>query len=749
MTPELEKDFQNATKCHICEESFCEQDLEWVEKGQIFKKGGKVRDHCHFTGVYRGAAHEKCNLALRKVKDIPVFFHNLSGYDSHFIFQNLTKVKGVKQPEVIAKSMEKFITFSIGNLKFKDSLNFLSASLDKLVSNLGSKGDEHFKNLKAYFQDKWNHLPERAFKMLTRKGVYPYSYMDSFDKFKEEKLPSKESFYNDLCKQHISQEDYDFIHELWNTFKLKNLGQLHDLYMEVDTLQLADVFETFRDRSLKNYRLDPAHFSTLPSLTWQAGLKYTSVELEIPRDIDMQIFFDRGLTGGISMVANQYAKANNPLVDESNSNKENSYIGFFDCNNQYGWAMCQYLPTHGFEWVPSDEYSTEFFLKQKDDQSIGYMVEVDLEYPKELHDLHDTYPLAPEHLNIQKDMLSNYQKDLADNLGVKIGGDKLCLTLSDKKNYVCHYRNLRLYLEKGMRIQKVHRVLKFKQSAWLKDYIDLNTSLRQGAENKFEQSLFKLMNNSLFGKTCEDVRKYKEIRIATTDKRSKKLIAKPTAKQWKIYDENLVAVQLKRVVVQLNKPRYVGMCILDISKTIMYKFHYDFIMKQYPNAKLLFTDTDSFCYDIPTKTNMYEDIKVRTDWFDFSNYDKDHPNYDTSNDLVPGKFKDEMGGKPITEFVGLRSKMYSIKTQEGTEKKTAKGVLKAVKEKDITHENYKQCLFNEQQMKHKQTRIIQEEHKLYTATQNKTSLSPFNDKKWITREGDQFTSYSFHHYKLE
>ena len=130
------------------------------------------------------------------------------------------------------------------------------------------------------------------------------------------------------------------------------------------------------------------------------------------------------------------------------------------------------------------------------------MVEVDLDYPRELYDLHDTYPLAPEHLNIKKDMLSNYQKDLADNLGVKVGGDKLCLTLSDKKNYVCHYRNLRLYLEKGMRIQKVHRVLKFKQSAWLKDYIDLNTSLRQGAENKFEQSLFKLMNNSFFGKIC-------------------------------------------------------------------------------------------------------------------------------------------------------------------------------------------------------------------------------------------------------
>ena len=213
-----------------------------------------------------------------------------------------------------------------------------------------------------------------------------------------------------------------------------------------------------------------------------------------------------------------------------------------------------------------------------------------------------------------------------------------------------------------------------------------------------------------------------------SEKRIEKLVAKPNLKQWKIYEENLVGVQLKRNVVKLTKPRYIGMCILDLSKISMYQFHYDFIMKQYPGATLLFTDTDSFCYNIPTETNIYDDIRSRTDWFDFSNYDKDHPNYDTSNDLVPGKFKDEMGGKPITEFVGLRSKMYSIKTQEGTENK---------------------CLFSEQQMKHKQTRIIQEGHKLYTATQNKTSLSPFNDKKWITREGDEFQSYSFGHYKLE
>ena len=170
MTSKDKNNFKRAIKCHICEEMFTDEDI-------------KVRDHCHYTGIYRGAAHEKCNLLYRKVKDIPVFFHNLSGYDGHIIFQNLTKVKDIAEPQVIAKSMEKFVTFSIGNLKFKDSMNFLNLSLDKLVKNLKSSGDGVFKNLNFYFKDKWGHLPDSAFEMLTRKGVYPYSYMDSFDRF--------------------------------------------------------------------------------------------------------------------------------------------------------------------------------------------------------------------------------------------------------------------------------------------------------------------------------------------------------------------------------------------------------------------------------------------------------------------------------------------------------------------------------------------------------------------------------------
>ena len=460
--------------------------------------------------------------------------------------------------------MEKFIGFTIGRLQFMDSLQHLSSSLDKLVNNLADKtqiigckycprrgppntilrhqdiahkGDnlkefkhtvmnqtlpELFPNLYNNFKKKkaWKNLPPEAFQMLTRKGVYPYSYMDSFDKFAETQLPPKEKFYNDLSKENISEEDYTFVKELWKVFKLKNLGELHDLYMETDTLLLADVFENYRGVIHKNYGLDPVHFYTAPALSWSAGLKFTKVKLEIPLDVNMHIFFDLGLRGGISMVAEHFARANNKYMEDFDSAIQQSFIQLVDANNLYGWAMSQMLPTGGFKWLdlkkglPTpgviesmdrqrtiNEW-TEDIMNLKDDDSKGYMFEVDLEYPAHLRadNTHDNFPLAPESFKIEKDLLSPYQQDLGDNLGVKYGSEKLCLTLYDKTNYICHMNNLKFYLKHGMKLKKIHKILQFNQSHWLKPYIDLNTQLRQEADNKFEEGFAKLMNNSFFGK---------------------------------------------------------------------------------------------------------------------------------------------------------------------------------------------------------------------------------------------------------
>ena len=756
LTSKQQKQYLESNLCHICKEHILVED----------DKGVKVRDHCHFTGDYRGSAHQQCNLKYRKVKKIPVFFHNLSSYDSHLIFQYINKLKGVKEPNVLAKSMEKFIAFSIGNLHFKDSLQFLNASLEKLVFNLKVKASKEnnvkgvFKCTFKYFNKRWSHLPDEAFEMLMRKGVYPYSYMNSFKKFKETKIPKKEDYYNDLTLKHISNEDYDFAHKLFETFNLKNLGELHDLYMESDVLLLADVFENFRIFSMNNYELDPTHFFTAPGLSWSAALKYTGVKLELPTDPDISIFFDKGLIGGISMIGNQFARANNEeLGVEYEKSKMISHIMLLDCNNQYGWAMSQYLPYGGFKWVndledthainlnTDIEYWREGIMSLQDEDSVGFIFEVDLEYAKELHDLHDTYPLAPEHVNIKEDMLSEYQKKLAKKLGIKIGGDKLCLTLNNKQNYICHYRNLKQYLSLGLKLMSVRKVLKFQQSPWLKKYIELNTKLRQEANSKFEEDQPKLMNNAYFGKTCEDVRKYNDIRIVMTARKAQKLINKVTFTRVKIYDKDLTAFQLRRQVVKLNKPRYVGMTILSLSKIVMYEFHYNFILPKYPNVKLLFTDTDSFCYWIPTSSNIYKDLKGN-ERIDFSNYETNHPNFDLSNKLIPGKFKDETGGIPILEFVGLRAKMYSILKLDGKTKATCKGISEAVKNEYLKHQHYKDTLQGGKLRYDTIIRILQDEHQLYTVETIKNSLSPFNDKKYITKENGILKSLSFGHYLI-
>ena len=482
--------------------------------------------------------------------------------------QSIPKVEKCKDPIVIARSMENFIGFTIGRLQFMDSLQHLSSSLDKLVNNLADKAkmigckycprrgpkkviirhekishtsdyqtehthtkksstlSELFPNLHDYFTMKWKNLPdqEEAFAMLTRKLPYPYRYMDSFDKFKETQLPPQEAFFSDLTKKHISNADYNFVQNLWTTFQLKNLGELHDLYVEADTLLLADVFENYRKVIHNNYGLDPVHFYTAPALSWSAGLKFTEAKLEIPLDVDMHMFFDLGLTGGMSMVADHFARANNKHLKELYDPATlQSFIKLVDANNLYGWAMSQMLPTSGFKWVnlkkglntpgvteSMDRHRTmnewaHDIANLNEDDATGYMFQVDLEYPSHLRadETHDNFPLAPESFKIEKDILSPYQQDLGDQLGVKYGAEKLCLTLKDKEKYICHARNLKFYLKHGLKLKKIHKILQFKQSKWLKPYIDLNTKLRQDADNKFEEGFAKLMNNSFFGKYIE------------------------------------------------------------------------------------------------------------------------------------------------------------------------------------------------------------------------------------------------------
>ena len=715
LTSEEQRLFEKVKYCHIC-------------RGEL--KNDKVRDHCHFTGQYRGAAHNKCNLMCKKPRVLPVIFHNLQGYDAHLFIKQLAKLDG--KLNCIPSTEEKYISFSktiqvgeyknikVGDMlpinfeiKFLDSFKFLQTSLANLVSNLS--------------QDDF-HITKHSFKLntglLTRKGVYPYDYVSSIEKLSETCLPPKEKFYSNLNDEEISDEDYQHAIKVWNTFGCKTLRDYHDLYLKSDVMLLADVFENFRKTCLHHYKLDPAHYYTSPGLAWDACLKTTGQQLELLHDYDMLMMVERGIRGGITHISKRYAEANNKYMKDYNPDHKSTFIQYLDANNLYGWAMSQNLPTHGFKWMNNITKEKVMEILEKTNHSMsnkgkkGYMFEVDLEYPYNLWDKHNDYPLAPELMKVN-------------------GVEKLVCHFKPRKNYVIHYRTLRQCLELGMKLKAVHRGISFYQSPWMEPYIRKNTELRKCAANNFEKDFFKLMNNSVFGKTIENIRKRQNIHLVDNRKKALKLSSRPNFDRCTIFDRNLIAIHMKHTEVYFNKPVYVGQSILDLSKTLMFDFHYNYIKEKYNNkAELLFTDTDSLMYHIKTK-DFYKDILSDIyKKFDTSDYPSDHksgiPN--GINKKVIGMFKDEVAGKQITHFVGLRPKLYSFKIEEYSEVRKCKGIKKNVIKKYIDFDDYVKCLFSGEKELRSMKIIKSDKHEIYSKEVNKIALSNEDDKRQVLKD---------------
>ena len=320
---EEQERFDQAQSCPRCNETFSNENE-------------KVKHHNHRTGKFIDALCNSCNLQIKDRVMIPVVFHNLKNYDAHHIFKSLNRrvtakydKKGRQSFEsvnIIALNLEKYVCFSFQDLRFIDSFQFLGASLDKLVNNLPRGSLQHARK----------HLGEND--LLYVKGIFPYEWFDSFDKFELTELPPEDAFYSNLNEEGIKDEEYERAQEVWTTFNCENFKDYHDLYLKTDVILLADVFENFRDLSLKTYGLDPAHYVTTPSLTWDACLKYTKINLELMTDPEMFTFFESGMRGGISVISNRYARANNPYLkpEDYDGSKPHSYICYLDANNLYG-----------------------------------------------------------------------------------------------------------------------------------------------------------------------------------------------------------------------------------------------------------------------------------------------------------------------------------------------------------------------------------------------------------------------------
>ena len=320
MTKEEEHLLQQSNSCWIC-------------KKLINNDEDKVRDHCHVTSKFRGAAHKDCNINFQLTKKVPVIFHNLRGYDSHLIFSVLNKLN--LKINVIPNGLEKYMTIILNkNLVFIDSMQFMNSSLDNLVKNLSDK-------------DFVKEFVSKHLKILKQKGAYPYEYMNSFKRFDEEKLPPRKDFFSSTKKGtidsdgkisdgHVSIKYYMVCEQMWNKFNMKSMGDYHDHYLKKDVALIKDVFEKFINTCIESFELDPCHYFSFPGLSWDAMLKMTGIQLEKISDIDKYLFIEKGIRGGTSYITKRYAKANNKYMTDYDHKKPSTFVTYLDKNNFYG-----------------------------------------------------------------------------------------------------------------------------------------------------------------------------------------------------------------------------------------------------------------------------------------------------------------------------------------------------------------------------------------------------------------------------
>ncbi|GFR18700.1 c2H2-type domain-containing protein [Trichonephila clavata] len=413
--PMNKNDIISQNKCHLC--------------GKLFSKRCiSVRNHDHFTGKLLGKACEGCNLNYKVTQFLPIVMHTLSGYDSHLILKEISS-NLAKKIKIIPVNTQKCMSFCIDNLVFLDSFLFLPCKLSTLIENL-KQSDHKFPIFNSFFYSYDNR------KHLLRKGVFPYSYFDSFVKLKNRKLPPKSAFFNNLTNENISENEYRFAKFIFSKFKCQNFEDYLRLYLNTDVVLLAEVFENFRTLSMDYFQLDPVHFYTTPSLTWSAGIKTTNVTLELLTDIDIYLMLEAGIRGGMCQVSKRYSKANNKYLDNFDELLESKFILLLDVNNLYGTAMAFYkLPESEFRFLNKKEMDTFSLMSVTSDSNVGYILEVDIFYPPELHSKHNSFPMAPQHETINYDMLSPYQKNLCKQFNIKINKNckKLLNTFNEKK----------------------------------------------------------------------------------------------------------------------------------------------------------------------------------------------------------------------------------------------------------------------------------------------------------------------------
>lgn len=798
MTNDDWKVYQTSQTCYLCSETFAskeECEEHWNKSGEEDKKTNKkrphpkrkVRDHCHLTGKFRGAACNQCNMLMRLKRVVPMVAHNCRGYDSHFFLQAIDKDDPLKEIKVIPTNTENYLKMSATlkqecgpsiRIDLLDSFSHLGSSLDKLAKLLN---DDQLVSTKEFIRSmsKSDNDFQIKFNLAKTKGVYPYEYFDSLEKFKETSLPPVQYFVSSLehhgktfqqlsTKQRLSiTTKYRRALKMWEAFEFNTLQEYHDFYLQLDVYLLCDVWQNYRKTCFEKFELDPSYYPTLPSFCWDAMLKKTEVELELLTDENMYMLLERGKIGGISMVGSKsYSEANHPLLSSYDASKLHKFIKYADVNGLYSWAMKQLLPYKKFRWIPLNEFDLQYAIKNADSEN-GCILRVDFDIPEELHDKFKDYPILPENIAVTDNMLSAHQRKIKETLlSYKSFNEtevkKLIPNLYNKKDYVIHIKHLALAIElcgdafDVNKHLKIHQVLGFKQRAWLKPYIDLCMTERQkDGISDFEKDFWKLCSNAVYGKTMENTRDRYYLEFYNDEEVVKEKVNDLRFDHFTIETNGVVGIYKHKKETHLNKPIYAGFTVLNLAKYLMYDLWYNKLKRQYgSNISLLYTDTDSFIFEVQTDDF---DQEVDKSLWDFSNYPPNHPLYSKENKTKEGFIKDETKGVPIVKFCGNRAKSYAYMMDDTVtqmhdvdgdcptckgecgychQKVVGKGINKSILKTCTFDQNYRAKHHNFEETNMCQTADIvgfqSNKHVVTTVKMKKALVSSYDDKHYWT-----------------
>ena len=684
-----QSDFNQSTRCYLCDH----------DDGQPL-----VRDHDHVTGHYLGAACKSCNLSRQIRPQLPIVFHNFRGYDSHHIIKHaLSKFKHWSL-SVVPQSTEKFLAIFAHlhgvTLRFMDSYQFLSDSLARLSSFL-----DCFPLTSTAF-------PQNS---IHKKGIFPYTFATSLEILQTTtSLPPKWAGITDV--------EYNEAHDAWNSAGCQSLLDYMLYYLRLDVYLLADIFQAFRIKALQEDGLEPLCFLSIPGMSWSSALKTLSEPLDLLLDSEMYRFFSLSIRGGMTFVNTHYTKSD-----------DDTSLLYIDINNLYGWALSQPLPCSNFSWILGDgleQMCMDLLRLDTVTSEYGYTMEVDLVIPDEHHDKLDQLPLAPE-------------LKCPPNSKIK----KLLLTHTPKFNYIVHWRLLQCFVNLGAQVVKVHRMIKYRQANVFANYINFNSQRRASSTSKFDKDFYKLKNNSLYGKTVENLLNRLNIRLCNNEKQFLTYTSHYGFRRSMHIAESLVAILLNRNTVCLDRPIYIGHTVLDLSKLRMYELQYK-ELESYRNhfnchIDIIAGDTDSFflrCRNVnklDLLTKMHQDGLLDT-----SNYAPDHILYSSTFANQIGLFKDEGHGDEFDEAVFLNTKCYSLH-RPGSGQMRAKGVI--LKQTSINHDNYLAVYNDGMPLNVNQTTFQTVNHQIFTVKRTKRALTVFENKRfWTSRN----TSLAYGHWRI-